>query len=280
MILFILIESSTELPNSYFKFKNKPFYTVAKRLVETVIALLILAILSPLWLVIALLIKVTSPGPVLYQGRVVGKGGKEFTYYKFRSMQHNNDNSQHQEFIKQYVGKYLKVETIADVVDNATIRLQSTYPKTSDAEGSTITPFEDNKTHKLPHSSANPADTTTPTSLPLSKLTNDKRITKIGQLIRKFSVDEVPQLFNVIKGEMAIVGPRPPVPYEYGMYNETCKQRLQVLPGITGLAQVRKRNQASFQQMLEIDFEYIERRSLLLDWQIMLKTPIVMLKGV
>jgi lipopolysaccharide/colanic/teichoic acid biosynthesis glycosyltransferase len=115
---------------------------------------------------------------------------------------------------------------------------------------------------------------------PLYKLTGDKRVTKVGQFIRRLSLDEVPQLWNVLRGEMAIVGPRPPLPYEYELYNSWSKQRLAVLPGITGLAQVRARNKASFQQMVEIDLEYISHRNLGLDLQIMICTPLVMLKGV
>lgn len=205
---------------------DKPFYELAKRILETSIALSILILLLPLWLVIAAVIKLTSDGPVLYKGRVVGKGGREFTYYKFRSMRHNNDNSQHRQFIANYV-------------------------KASSQQNSGTT----------------------------FKLTNDKRITTIGKLIRKLSLDEVPQLINVVRGEMAIVGPRPPVPYEYSLYDEWCKQRLTVTPGITGLAQVRARGKASFQQMVEIDFEYIEARSIWLDCKIMLQTPLAMLKG-
>jgi lipopolysaccharide/colanic/teichoic acid biosynthesis glycosyltransferase len=158
----------------------------------------------------------------------VGKTGQEFTYYKFRSMRHNNDNLAHYNFIVNYVR-------------------QATAP--------------DNE--KL-----------------LFKLTDDKRITPVGRIIRKLSLDEVPQLINVIRGEMAIVGPRPPVPYEYSLYDDWCKGRLAVLPGITGLAQIRARGQATFRQMVELDLEYIARRNLLLDWQIMLETPLVMLKGV
>lgn len=209
-------------------FQARPFYDWGKRLGETLIALVVLVGLAPLWAILALLIKITSPGPVLFRGRVVGQGGREFTYYKFRSMRHNNDNSQHKAFIERYVKQ----------------------------------------------ASASPAD-----GSPQFKLTNDGRVTSVGRFIRKFSLDEVPQLINVVRGEMAIVGPRPPVPYEFALYDDWCKQRLLVLPGITGLAQVKARGTASFNEMVALDFEYIQQRSLSLDWQIMLKTPLVMLKG-
>ena len=216
-------------------FEEKPFYTLAKRVMETAIALLILGLLAPVWLGLALLIKLTSPGPVLYRGRVVGKGGREFTYYKFRSMRHDSDNQQHQHFIHSYVNHYHRKK----------------------AEDATETTAE----------------------APGFKLTNDSRVTGIGRFIRKCSLDEVPQLLNVIRGDMAIVGPRPPVPYEYTLYDDWCQGRLRVLPGITGLAQVRGRGQVSFQQMVEIDLEYIAGRSLKFDLEIMLKTPLAMLKG-
>lgn len=215
------------------KVAEKPFYCWFKRISETLVALVILVLFAPVWLIIALAIKLTSPGPVLFRGRVVGKDGREFTYYKFRSMQHNNDNREHYRFIVSYVS-------------------QAGLCSASSTEN----------------------------IKPSFKLTKDKRITPVGQVIRKLSLDEVPQLINVIRGEMAIVGPRPPVPYEYSLYDERCKARLGVLPGITGLAQVRARGQATFQQMVEFDLEYIARRTLILDWQIMLKTPSVMLKGI
>ena len=219
---FKLAHSNTNVePNP--DFRERSTYNFGKRLIETSLALAILIGLSPLWAIVCLLIKLTSAGPVLYRGRVIGKNGREFTYYKFRSMCHNNDNAHHRAFIQHYVR------------------------------------------------SAAAADGSSDETLPQFKLTNDSRVTRIGKFIRKFSIDEVPQLFNVLRGEMAIVGPRPPVPYEYEMYDEWCSQRLQVLPGITGLAQVRGRGQVSFDEMVKIDLEYIADRSLSLDLWIMLK---------
>jgi lipopolysaccharide/colanic/teichoic acid biosynthesis glycosyltransferase len=101
----------------------------------------------------------------------------------------------------------------------------------------------------------------------------------VGRVLRKTSLDEVAQLINVIRGEMSIVGPRPPVPYEYQFYDSYHKQRLSVLPGITGLAQVRARSRASFEEMVEIDLEYIRHRSLGGDLAIMLRTVGVVLSG-
>jgi lipopolysaccharide/colanic/teichoic acid biosynthesis glycosyltransferase len=109
------------------------------------------------------------------------------------------------------------------------------------------------------------------------KLTIDPRITGVGKILRKYSLDELPQFINVLRGEMSIVGPRPPLPYEYEVYSEHDKERLNVLPGITGLWQVTCRNQVCFEEMVELDLEYIRKMSLWLDLQIIIKTPIEML---
>jgi lipopolysaccharide/colanic/teichoic acid biosynthesis glycosyltransferase len=117
------------------------------------------------------------------------------------------------------------------------------------------------------------------TGKPVYKVVNDPRVTKVGRWLRKLSLDEVPQMLNVLGGEMSLVGPRPPVPYEYEHYDDVAKQRLAVPPGITGLYQVTARSQVGFSGMLAIDLDYIRRRSIWLDLQIMIKTPVVMLTG-
>ncbi len=114
---------------------------------------------------------------------------------------------------------------------------------------------------------------------PVFKVVNDPRVTKIGRWLRKLSLDEVPQMLNVLDGEMSLVGPRPPVPYEYEHYDDVAKQRLAVTPGITGLYQVTARSQVGFSGMLAIDLDYIRRRSIWRDLWIMVKTPVVMLTG-
>jgi lipopolysaccharide/colanic/teichoic acid biosynthesis glycosyltransferase len=111
------------------------------------------------------------------------------------------------------------------------------------------------------------------------KVVADPRITPVGRWLRKLSLDEVPQMLNVLAGEMSLVGPRPPVPYEFEHYDEVARQRLSVTPGITGLYQVTARSQVGFSRMLAIDLDYIRRRSVWLDLWIMLKTPWVMLTG-
>lgn len=111
------------------------------------------------------------------------------------------------------------------------------------------------------------------------KLINDPRVTPFGRFLRKSSLDEIPQMINVLRGEMSLVGPRPPVLYEYEFYGEWEKQRLAVKPGITGLYQVTARSQVPFQEMVRIDLDYIQRRSLRLDLWIILKTLVVMVRG-
>ena len=111
------------------------------------------------------------------------------------------------------------------------------------------------------------------------KMSRDPRITGVGKVLRKCGLDELPQLFNVLRGEMSLVGPRPPLPYEYELYNEWHKQRLAVLPGITGLWQVTAHNTVSFEEMVQIDLEYIASMSLWLDLKIMVATPVEMLRG-
>ena len=111
------------------------------------------------------------------------------------------------------------------------------------------------------------------------KLMNDHRITGLGRWLRRLSLDELPQLFNVLNGDMSMVGPRPPLPYEYELYEERHKERLSILPGITGDWQVTARNQASFEEMVQLDLKYIRDKSLWLDLYIMTKTPVEMIRG-
>lgn len=197
------------------------YYDGFKRVLDLTLAILVVLLGSPLWLIIALSVKITSPGPVLYRGTVVGKGEVPFIYYKFRTMRCDSDDSGHREFIKGYVrgsvrqGKYLE----------------------------------------------------------------DGRITRVGRVLRKTSLDEIPQLINVIRGEMSIVGPRPPVPYEYALYGDRHRQRLTVLPGITGLNQVEGRSSSTFEEMVARDIYYIQHRSVRLDLYIILKTVFVVIGG-
>lgn len=207
---------------------------IAKRVLDYVLATLFLVLTAPFFLVIAAFIKLTSPGPVFFMQDRVGKNGKTFPFYKFRTMKHNADDSVHREFSREFICASKKTNgTAAHGTNGAKVY----------------------------------------------KLTRDPRVTAIGQFLRRTSLDELPQLFNVLRGEMSLVGPRPPVVYELEHYQDWHKQRLAVRPGITGLWQVSGRSSVPFDEMVLLDLYYIEHRSTLMDLRIMAKTLPVMLLG-
>jgi exopolysaccharide biosynthesis polyprenyl glycosylphosphotransferase len=188
------------------------------RIVDILVAILLIIIGSPLWLFIALAIRLNSPGEVIYRSTRIGLNGKPFQVYKYRSMYKDSDQ--------------LKAALLA-------------Y---NEAQG------------------------------PLFKIRGDPRITPIGRFLRRTSFDEVPQLINVIRGEMSLVGPRPALPNEVGQYEEWQKERLAIKPGMTGLWQVRGRSDISFDEGVLMDLYYIENWSLRLYFQILLRTiPAVLL---
>src|SRR5260221_5059022 len=195
----------------------RPAYELSKRILDVTIATMVLVALSPLWAAISLLIVLTSRGPVFHKGRVVGKGGVAFTWYKFRTMRVTDDTI-HREWIQSFVG--------------------------SDA------PYRPG----------------------VFKLTPDDRVTPIGRILRRLSLDEIPQMCNVIRGDMSVVGPRPPLDYEFDLYTEEQRRRLAVKPGITGLHQVTQRSRASFSAMVAADLDYISTRSIVADVKIMFMT--------
>ena len=201
-----------------------------KRSSDLIIALLALAILSPLWLLIALLIKLDSRGSVFYQQERVGMDGRVFLFYKFRTMRPGTGDAEHREFQRMYI---------------------------------------------MGQPESNQGDE----ERPAYKLRGDERVTRLGRILRKTSLDELPQLFNVLGGDMSIVGPRPPIPYEVESYELWHRKRLDMKPGITGLWQVSGRNRLSFEEMVRMDLYYIENWSLLLDLKIILRTLPVMWKG-
>jgi lipopolysaccharide/colanic/teichoic acid biosynthesis glycosyltransferase len=194
------------------------FYTVLKRAIDITGAVLGLIFFAPLFLVIAILIKLEDPrGSIFFYQTRIGKNENPFKMYKFRSMVSNAE-----QMLKELLNK-------------------------NDIQGA------------------------------MFKMKNDPRITKIGRFIRKTSIDELPQLINVLKGEMSLVGPRPSVPREVAEYSDCDKQRLTVTPGCTGLWQVSGRNHLSFKQMVELDLKYIEKRSIAGDLKIIFKTFKVLL---
>lgn len=203
-------------------------YRIAKRTMDLVIALLALPVALPLMALCALAIHLDSPGPALFAQQRVGKGGRRFRMYKFRTMDHNLDESTHKVFMRAYVN--------GDIGKNGTGKV-------------TYKPFQ------------------------------NSQLTRVGRILRKTSLDELPQIINVLKGEMSLVGPRPNVPWEVEEYHGWHKERLEVLPGISGLAQVRGRSGISFDSIVKYDIEYIEKQSLKLDLQIMWWTILSVING-
>ena len=208
---------------------------ILKRVLDYALAAVFLTVTAPFFLVIAACIKLTSPGPVFFMQERVGRNGKTFPFYKFRTMQHNSDDAVHREFSREFICASKKTHGDA----------------TSNGNG----------------------------NAKVYKLTRDPRITAIGQFLRRTSLDELPQLFNVLRGEMSLVGPRPPVLYELEHYQDWHKQRLAARPGITGLWQVSGRSSVPFDEMVLLDLYYIEHRSTFMDLRIMAKTLPVMLLG-
>ncbi|MBE0447279.1 MAG: sugar transferase [Actinobacteria bacterium] len=194
---------------------------VLKRAIDLIASSIGLISLAPLLLVIAILIRIDSPGPAIFAQRRIGKDGKEFTFYKFRSMYRDCDESLHQDYMAKLINS-----------------------STEDLKG------KDG----------------------CFKLEDDPRVTRVGRFLRKSSLDELPQLINVLRGEMSLVGPRPALPYEVEIYDPWHMGRLAVIPGITGLWQVSGRSEKNFQEMVELDLKYIDNWSIWLDLKIILKT--------
>lgn len=194
------------------KVKGRLVYHTVKRGFDILASGVALVLLSPLFGVLTVKIKKEDGGPAFYSQTRIGKNGKPFKMWKFRSMIVNAD-------------KMVKQLEEQNEIDGA-----------------------------------------------MFKIKDDPRVTKIGHVIRKYSLDELPQLWNVLKGDMSLVGPRPPLPMEVADYTDYDKLRLTVTPGCTGLWQVTKRNDADFDEMVKLDLEYINKSSLWFDFKILLKT--------
>jgi lipopolysaccharide/colanic/teichoic acid biosynthesis glycosyltransferase len=204
---------------------SKKIARMIKRAMDIAASFAALAVLSPLFFLIALCIKLTSEGPVLFRQERLGQFGSTFNCLKFRTMYANNDPKIHQEFMKRVIN---------GAADG----------KVEGANG------------------------------PVYKMTNDPRITGIGGILRRTSLDELPQFINVLKGEMSLVGPRPPLAYEYEEYDVWHRRRvLEAKPGITGLWQVRGRSRVRFDDMVRLDLQYVRKWSLWLDIRILFATP-------
>jgi len=202
-----------------------PRIWTGKRLFDLSVGLLCLVLLSPLLAVVAVMVRLTTPGPALFRQTRIGRGGRPFVLYKFRTMYDGSPNDVHREYVRKL--------------------LTDAEPPAGGRQG-------------------------------LYKLEDDARITPVGRLLRRLSIDELPQLFNVIRGEMSLVGPRPVLLWEAELMAPAHSQRFLVLPGLTGLWQVSGRSSLTMRQALDLDVEYVRRQSFLFDLGILLKTvPVV-----
>jgi lipopolysaccharide/colanic/teichoic acid biosynthesis glycosyltransferase len=210
--------------------ESRKVFNAVKRAMDVGGSLFALVVFAPLWLMIALAIKLTSKGPVFFQQRRIGQHGTSFTFLKFRSMRVDNDASTHKEYVRKLIAG--KAER---------------HPTNGSGGG-------------------------------VYKLTNDPRITPLGAFLRRTSLDELPQFINVLRGEMSLVGPRPPVPYEVEAYDFWHRRRvLEAKPGITGLWQVSGRSKVKFDDMVRLDLQYAQNWSPWMDLKIILRTPGAML---
>lgn len=197
-------------------------YKVVKRIIDKTAALFLIIFFLPVWILIAIIIKINSNGPIFYMREVIGKNEIPFKWYKFRTMGDNADDRIHKQLIK---------DMATGVISDG------------------------------------------------KKLQNDDRITSVGKVLRKFSIDEFPQLINVLRGEMSLVGPRPMADYEVELLHHWQKTKFNVTPGITGPWQVLGRNEVGFNDQLILDKYYVENQSLILDFEMLLKTIPVVLFG-
>jgi lipopolysaccharide/colanic/teichoic acid biosynthesis glycosyltransferase len=195
-------------------------YRFAKRTLDLTGSGAALLLTSPLLLVIAVAVRLGSPGPILFRQERIGLGGRPFTLFKFRSMDVSADEEEH----RRYVSRLLRREE----------------------------PGTDGTTWQ--------------------QIAADRRVTRVGFFLRRSHLDELPQLLNILRGEMSLVGPRPPIPYEVALYEPWHLRRLSVLPGLTGLWQATAWGRLSFDEGVRLDLEYVERRSFWLDLQILART--------
>jgi len=221
-------------------------YPVIKRCLDIAVSALLLVLLAPLFLLLAILIVLDSPGsPIFAQERVASIRRRDrygrarevttFTFYKFRTMYRNASCDLHREFIAAYI--------------RGDEEALSALQKENGGEECRY------------------------------KMARDPRITRVGRILRKTSLDELPQLWNILKGDMSLVGPRPPLPYEVDIYEPWHLRRLETRPGLTGLWQVTARSSANFEEMVRLDIRYVENQSLWLDLKILCMTPLAVLSG-
>jgi len=211
--------------------KGRRSLLVTKRVIDVLGSTTLLILFAPLFLVIAIAVKLTSKGPVFFRQQRVGRYGRTFTFLKFRSMYVDNDANVHREFVTRLIASGAR--------------------QASDSVAKSV-----------------------------YKLTDDRRVTRVGKLLRRTSLDELPQFLNVLLGDMSLVGPRPPIPYELAAYQTWHRRRLLgVKPGITGLWQVLGRSQVQFDEMVRLDLRYASTWTPWLDIKILIRTPLAVIRG-
>jgi lipopolysaccharide/colanic/teichoic acid biosynthesis glycosyltransferase len=212
---------------TYFPLRNIGVYQSVKRVAGTILSIGLLILLAPVFFLTILAIRLDSPGPAFFRQTRIGKGGKPFSLYKFRTMDHHIDRRAHEAFLAAYVNGKISYNR------------------------------QDRSVYK-------PA--------------KYDQITRMGRFLRRTSLDELPQLINIARGEMSFIGPRPNLPAEVEAYKDWHRIRLQVLPGVTGLAQINGRSSIPFDQIVRYDIEYVENEGLLMDLNILWQTlPVVLL---
>jgi lipopolysaccharide/colanic/teichoic acid biosynthesis glycosyltransferase len=218
--------NTTLYPDLTRRDQSRKVFRVVKRVMDIVGSLMMIIALAPLFLVIAVAIKITSDGPVLFRQRRVGQHGSTFVFLKFRSMYVGNDTGIHKEYVSKLIAGQAERK-----------------PSNGNGKG-------------------------------VYKLTHDPRITKVGAFLRRTSLDELPQFFNVLRGDMSLVGPRPAIDYEVQAYEIWHRRRvLEAKPGLTGLWQVCGRSRVNFDDMVRLDLRYASTWSPWMDVKILLRTP-------
>ena len=233
-----------------------PLYHAAKRTLDVFVSGLAGLVLSPLMLAIAVAVKADSDGPAIFRQERVGmqedRPGrpepKRFTFYKFRTMRHAASPELHRRYVQALIR--------GDEAEMAEVQRQAKMETTGGVPSATESDDDASRARKLVY---------------------DPRVTRLGAFLRRTSLDELPQLWNVIKGDMSLVGPRPALPYEVEVYSDWHRRRLMAKPGLTGLWQVTARSAASFDEIARLDVWYVENRSFWLDLIILAKTPLAVL---
>ena len=217
----------------YPDLKHHKLASLVKRMLDIIGSFVLLVLCLPVLIIIAVAIKLTSKGPILFRQTRIGQFGQHFTFLKFRSMYTDADPRVHQQYVRKFILQS---------------KNGSGAPEALKQNG-------------------------------FFKLSQDPRITPVGRFIRTTSLDELPQLFNVLRGTMSLVGPRPPIPYEAEHYDMWHRRRvLEAKPGITGLWQVKGRSRTTFEDMVRLDLQYIDERSLWTDLKLLLQTPWTVLR--